>query len=109
MFKTDLNDSLRKGGRTAGSVSHTRLRDVLVVGEISLSLALMVGATLLMRTYASLRKTNPGIDPWNVLTMRFSLSGSKFETTSATEDLFRRVVDRTESLPAVDARPTPPP
>jgi putative ABC transport system permease protein len=106
MFKTDLNDSLRKGGRTAGSVSHTRLRDVLVVGEISLSLALVVGATLLM---PSLRKTNPGIDPWNVLTMRFSLSGSKFETTSATEDLFRRVVDRTESLPAVDARPTPPP
>ena len=93
----------------ARSVSHIRLRDVLVVGEISLSLALVVGATLLMRTYASLRKTNPGIDPWNVLTMRFSLSGSKFETTSATEDLFRRVVDRTESLPAVDARPTPPP
>jgi putative ABC transport system permease protein len=62
-----------------------------------------VGATLLIRTYANLRGINPGIDPRNVLTMKISLSGPKFETTSATSEFFRKVVDRTENLPAVDA------
>jgi putative ABC transport system permease protein len=104
MSGTELNDSLQEGGgRTAGSVHHTRLRDVLVVMEISVSLALLVGATLLIRTYANLREINPGVDPRNVLTVKLSLSGSKFETTSATWEFLRKVVDRTESLPAVDA------
>ena len=104
MSGTDLNVSLREGGaRTAGSVRHTRLRDVLVVAEISLSLALLAGATLLIRTYANLRAINPGIDPRKVLSMKLSLSGPKFQTTSATWELFRKVVDRTESLPTVDA------
>ena len=104
MSGTELNDSLQEGGaRTAGSVRHTRLRDVLVVMEISVSLALLVGATLLIRTYANLREINPGVDPRNVLTVKLSLSGSKFETTSATWEFLRKVVDRTESLPAVDA------
>jgi putative ABC transport system permease protein len=104
MFGTDLNVSLREGGgHTAGSVRHTRLRGALVMVEISLSLALLVGATLLIRTYANLRGINPGIDPRNLLTMKLSLSGRKFETTSATWEFFRKVVERTESLPAVDA------
>jgi putative ABC transport system permease protein len=62
MSGTDTNDSLREGGgRTAGSVRHTRLRDILVVVEISLSLALLVGATLLIRTYANLAGSIRGL------------------------------------------------
>ncbi len=101
---TDRNDWLREGGgRTAGSLRHTRLRDVLVVGEISLSLALLVGATLLIRTYANLRTINPGFDPRNLLAMKLSLAGPQFGTTAATWDFLRKVVDRTEGLAAVDA------
>jgi len=86
---TDTNDSLREGGgRTAGSLHHTRLRDIVVAVEISLSLVLLVGATLLIRTYANLRRVNPGIDPRNLLIMKLSLSGPKFETTSATSEFF---------------------
>jgi putative ABC transport system permease protein len=104
MSGTDTNDSLRQGGeRTAGSLRHTRLRDIVIAVEISLSLALLVGATLLIRTYANLRRINPGIDPRNLLVMKLALSGPKFETTSATSEFFQKVVDRTESLPAVYA------
>ncbi len=104
MSGTDTNNSLREGaGRATGSLRHTRLRDIVVAVEISLSLTLLVGATLLIRTYANLRGINPGIDPRNVLTMKLSLSGRKFETTSATSEFFRKIVDRTENLPRVDA------
>jgi len=104
MSGTDTNDSLRGGGgRTAGSLRHTRLRDIVVAVEISLSLALLVGATLLIRTYANLRGINPGIDPRNLLIMKLALSGPNFETTSATSEFFQKVVDRTENLPTVDA------
>src|SRR6266550_3592436 len=104
MSGTDTNDSLREGGgRTAGSLRHTRLRDIVIAVEISLSLALLVGATLLIRTYANLRGINPGIDPRNLLIMKLALSGPKFETTSATSEFFQKVVDRTENLPAVYA------
>ena len=104
MSGNDTNDSLRAGGgRTAGSLRHTRLRDIVVAVEISLSLALLVGATLLIRTYANLRGINPGIDPRNLLMMKLALSGPKFETTSATSEFLQKVVDRTENLPTVDA------
>src|SRR2546429_930552 len=104
MSGTDTNDWLREGGgRTAGSLRHTRLRDIVVALEISLSLALLVGATLLIRSYANLRGINPGIDPRNLLIMKLALSGPKFETTSATSEFFQKVVDRTENLPTVDA------
>src|SRR5205823_9755434 len=91
MSGTDTNDSLREGGRTAGGMRHTRLRDIVVAVEISLSLALLVGATLLIRTYANLRGINPGIDPRNLLIMKLALSGPKFETTSATSEFFQKV------------------
>src|SRR6266702_2997925 len=104
MSRTDTNDSLREGGgRTAGSLRHTRLRDIVVAVEISLSLALLVGATLLIRTYANLRGINPGIDPRNLLIMKLALSGPQFESTSATSEFFQKVVERTENLPTVDA------
>jgi putative ABC transport system permease protein len=104
MSGTDTNASLREGGgRTAGSLRHTRLRDVVVVVEISLSLALLVGATLLIRTYANLRGINPGIDPRNILIMKLALSGPKFETTSATSEFFQKMVDRAENLSTAGA------
>src|SRR5438046_5824436 len=103
MSGTNTKDSLREGGGRTGSLRHTRLRDIVVAVEISLSLALLVGATLLIRTYANLRGINPGIDPRNLLIMKLAFSGPKFETTSATSEFFQKVVDRTENLPAVDA------
>jgi putative ABC transport system permease protein len=102
--KIDLNNSLLDGsGRTTVSARRARLRNVLILVEISLSLVLLVGAALLTRTFVNLRGVNPGFDPRNVLTMKLSLTEAKYDTTQAVWNLFQQVVARAEALPGVEA------
>ena len=101
--RINLNDALREGGgRTTGGVRHGRLRSLLVVAEIALSLVLLAGASLLIETFINLRDVSPGFDPQNVLTMKLSLTDSKYNTTDAVTQFFRQVVDRTEATPGVE-------
>jgi len=101
--RISLNDSLREGGgRTTGRAWHGRLRSLLAVGEVGLSLILLAGATLLIKTFVNLRGTNPGFDPQNVLTMNLSLTDPKYGTTAAVTNFFRAVVDRVDAVPGVE-------
>ncbi|HUY14489.1 MAG TPA: ABC transporter permease [Terriglobia bacterium] len=101
--RINLNDSLREGGgRTTGGARHGRLRSLLVVGEIALSLVLVAGAALLIESFINLRDVNPGFDPQNVLTMKLSLTDSKYSTTGAVTRFFRQVLDRIEATPGVE-------
>src|SRR5947208_4260725 len=101
--KIDLNVSLGEAsGRSSGRARHRRLRNLLVVTEIGLSLVLLVGAGLLVRTFANLRAVDPGFDPRNVLTMKMSLNGSKYKTTAGVDTFFRHLVERLEALPGVE-------
>ncbi len=100
--RINLNDSLREGGgRTTGGARHGRLRSLLVVAEIALSLVLLAGAALLIETFINLRDVSPGFDPQNVLTMKLSLTDSKYNTTAAVTQFFRQVLDRTEATPGI--------
>jgi putative ABC transport system permease protein len=100
--RIDLNNSLLAGsGRS--TARRARLRNVLILVEISLSLVLLVGAALLTRTFVNLRGVNPGFDPHNVLTMKLSLTEAKYDTTQAVWNLFRQVVARAEALPGVES------
>ena len=76
---------------------------MLVVSEIALSLVLLVGAALLIRTFVGLRSVNPGFDPHNVLTLQTSLSGGRYGTTAQVDGLVRQMTPRIESLPGVQA------
>jgi putative ABC transport system permease protein len=103
MARTDLNSSLLEGsGRATVSARRARLRNILILVEISLSLVLLVGAALLTRTLVNLHEVNPGFDPHNVLTMKLSLAETKYDTTQAVMNLFRKVVERAEALPGVE-------
>jgi putative ABC transport system permease protein len=104
LIKADPNDSLKQGtGRTSVVTRGQRARNTLVVSEVALSLALMVGAGLTIRTLYLLRSINPGIDPHHVLTALLTISESKYKTASQQIDFFQQVLDHVRTLPGVEA------
>ncbi|MCS6806173.1 MAG: ABC transporter permease [Acidobacteriota bacterium] len=102
--RVDVNQSLKEGS-TSGRLSPVRgrLRSVLVIAELAVSLVLLIGAALLVRTFANLRGIEPGFDPRHVLTFQVSLSGPSYDTTAKVSDFYRRVLERFRSLPGVEA------
>jgi putative ABC transport system permease protein len=98
--RTDLNTGLRE--RTTGaSLRHKRTRSALVVSEISLALVLLIGAALLIRSFINLQAVNPGFDAQNVLTVRMSLTSSRFDTTYEVNQFVHQAVQRLGSLPGI--------
>lgn len=79
----------------------SKTRSFLVASEVAVALVLLVGSALLIRTFVALRAVDPGFDARNVLTMRMSLAGSRFKTTSDVNQLVRDAVQRIEALPGV--------
>ena len=100
--KPDLASVLKESsGRTGTGWRQNRARAVLVVAEIALALVLLVGAVLLIRSFAGLQSVNPGIDPRNVLTLQTALSPA-YNTSAKVDRLTTQVVRRIESLPGVE-------
>ena len=102
--RPDINDVLKAGAKTATSTGSSQLwRDSLVVAEVALGLVLLVGAGLMMRSFASLTNVHPGFDPNNVLTARITLSGPAYEDTEATRRYVSQTLERLKSLPGVES------
>jgi predicted permease len=102
--RLDVNSALKDTSGRAGTGRHqNRARGFLVVSEIALAVILLVGAALMIRTFASLRAVNPGFDPHNVLTLQTSLSGGQYGTTAKVDNLIRQMTPRLESLPGVQS------
>jgi putative ABC transport system permease protein len=102
--RPDLNSTLKEAsGRSGSGLKQNKARGLLVIGETALSVVLLIGAVLLIRTFISLRHVDPGIDAHNVLTMQTSLIGKKYATISQTARLEHDVVERLEALPGVVA------
>jgi predicted permease len=100
--KGDLATALKEGGdRSGAGVQQNKLRSVLVVAEISLALILLIGAGLLIRTFHALHSVDPGFDSHNILTMRMSLAGSRFDKTAPLDRLVRDAAQRIEAIPGV--------
>ncbi len=100
--KTDLNGTLKEGGRQTSSGSH-RLRGLLVISEVALSLMLLVSAGLLMRSFLSLLATKPGFDPDNVMTMRLTLPVTKYKEEAQRAAIYQELVRRVQALPDVES------
>jgi putative ABC transport system permease protein len=102
--RQDLVTNLKESaGRSGTGFRQNKVRSVLVVAEIALALILLVGSALLIRTTLALRAVNPGFDPNNVLTMRMSLSGTRYMKSDAVNLLFRESIDRLRALPGVES------
>jgi predicted permease len=101
--KTDLTNSLKEGGRSvAGGAGH-RWRNAIVVGEIALSLVLLISAGLVMRSFWRLMKVDPGFDPHHVLAMSLSLPGAKYPDGPARVNFYHQLIERVQALPGVES------
>jgi putative ABC transport system permease protein len=102
LARTNLNDTLRDEGRgLSGGRSRAHLRSLLVVGQVAISLLLLIGAGLLMRSFERLLHTDPGFAPDHVLTMEVSLPTTKYAQPGQQIDFFREVLFRVSALPGV--------
>ncbi|MGB9180687.1 MAG: ABC transporter permease [Pyrinomonadaceae bacterium] len=102
--RLDLNETLKEGARgTVGSARHNRTRSLLVVAEVALSLVLLVGAGLLIRTFIRLQQTDPGFNPQNVLTLRIAPSGANYQEERQQAAFYKQVMERIGALPGVQS------
>jgi predicted permease len=98
----DLASSLKEGGGRSGTGRrHNLIRSSLVVLEMALSLVLLIGAALLIRTFVGLRSVTPGLDSQGVLTLETSLAGGSYPTTARIEAFSTQVLRRLQALPGV--------
>jgi len=100
----DLHDDLKSGGKGAGTAASSSkwLRNSLVVGEIALSLCLLIAAGLLLRTFEHLRSVEIGVRPDKVLTAKVALPDTQYKD-DAQFRVYREMAERLEQAPGVDA------
>ena len=104
-FRLNLSEELKSSAQAVVSPSGTRrlLRDALVVGEIAASLALLIGAGLLLRSFSRLRNSGIGVQTENVVTMGVNLPDAKYKTLAARSQFFDQLIARLEREPGVQA------
>jgi putative ABC transport system permease protein len=98
--RTPLTETLKEGGRGEGAVG-IRTRRLLVVGEVALSVMLLMGAAVMARSLLALRTLDAGFDPENVLTMFVALPGERYASPAQRTAFFDRAVERMRALPGV--------
>lgn len=98
----DLRRSLGDGGRSSTSGGR-RLREALVVAQVALSIALLVGAGLLARSFAALLLTDPGYKPTGVVTMRVRLPDGRYRQRERVVAMLDETLRRVTSLPGVES------
>jgi predicted permease len=100
----NVNDTLKEGGRGGSEgVQRNRLRSLLVVSEFALAMMLLIGAGLMIRTFAALEAVDPGFNPHNLISMIVSVAGSKEADAGRRELFYRQLIERVRSLPGVQA------
>jgi len=102
--RTDVNEALKQGqSRGSSDSSGSKTRGLLVVSEVALSLVLLIGAGLMVRSLWELRSVKPGFDPRNVLTMTVPLPSTKFPSPAGQISFFQEVLQRVRTLPGVES------
>jgi len=101
--RIDLHEVLKEGGRGSVGPRRRRLRSLFVIGEVALSLMLLVGSGLLLQSFAKVRGLNPGFRAEHVLTVRVDAPVTKYGDFAKREAFFERVLDRVRTLPGVKA------
>ena len=100
----DLNESLKEGGRSGSSgARRNRVRGMLVVAEIALSLVLLIGAGLMIKSFIRLEQVNPGFATRDVLTMRLSLPAAQYPDSRRRTAFYQQVIQRVQAIPGAQS------
>ena len=104
LSKTEVQDSLKEMGRgVSGSRRHNRLRNMLIVGEVALSVVLLAGAGLLFRSFMQLQSVKTGFNSEQLLTARLSPAGTSYRTDPDYIAFYNQTVQRLSAVPGVVA------
>ncbi|HEX5476007.1 MAG TPA: ABC transporter permease [Vicinamibacterales bacterium] len=101
--RLDLRDLLAMGGRQGSAAPARRMRFLLVAAEVALAMMLLVGAGLLIRSFAALEEESPGFAADHAVEVRVNLPERKYHEPAAMQQFFRTLVDRVSVLPTVTA------
>ena len=100
--RRDLQSALTGSGKgSLGDFRHGKLRAGIVIAEVALSIVLLIGSGLIMRSLLALEHVDVGFNPANVLYARLSLPQSQYDTALQKKLLFRQVIDRVTAIPGV--------
>jgi putative ABC transport system permease protein len=100
--RTNLNEALKTGGRSEfGNRTRSRLRSALVVSEVALSLVLLIGAGLMVRSFVEMQRADLGIRPENVLAMQISLPQDRYKNKNSGRDFYQQLLQRVGAIPGV--------
>jgi putative ABC transport system permease protein len=101
--KSDLNEGLKESGRGSDGPRRHRIRALLVISEVALSIVLLIGAGLMIRSFSRLLAVDPGFKTDHVLTAFVSLPVSKYSNHDQEVTFFDRLIERLRNVPGVSA------
>src|SRR5262245_15196954 len=102
--KPNVQETLKEGGRSAGAgAGRHRARGLLVVAEVALSLLLLIGAGLMIRTFICFQRVDPGIRTDHLLTMKLALPYAKYREPQQQVAFFQQAMERIKALPGVQS------
>jgi putative ABC transport system permease protein len=102
--RTNLNQTLSEGsGKISGARSGQRTRAALVIAEVAVTVVLLVGSSLILRSFINLSSVDLGFKPANVLTMHLRLQGAKYGKADVRRGFFRQLIANLEAQPGIEA------
>jgi putative ABC transport system permease protein len=102
--KGELNESLKDGGRGgSGGKRLSRARNLLIISEIALSLVLLIGAGLMIKSFIRLVQVNPGFETEHIATIRLSLPAAQYSTPTNRAMFFQQVITKIQGIPGVQS------
>ncbi|HVF70376.1 MAG TPA: ABC transporter permease [Chthoniobacterales bacterium] len=101
--RVEAIDSLRDGSKGSAGLQSVRLRGALVIGQIALTLVLLVCAGLVWKSFAAITSVNPGIQTQNTLSMVLSLSPTRYDNGPKRSEYYRQLLERIGAVPGVES------
>jgi len=96
-----LRDALAEGGRQGAAPGRGRMRSALVAAEVGFALLLLVGAALLVRSFAKIMAVNPGFDPRGAVVAQMAVPGTRYASAADAVRFYDRLLERLRALPGV--------